>query len=239
MTNQVFPVLYSYRRCPYAMRARLSIFFSGREVEQREIVFWDKPEPMLEASPKGTVPVLILPDGEVIEESWDIMQWALTGHELYPTDERINDWISACDNDFKPHLDDYKYPELCQQSYPDLTSGQGHEKARQGGEVFLQKLENQLQQTVYLLGDELSIVDLALFPFVRQFAHVDKAWWQSADYPAVQAWLEKHLSSDYFAAVMKNRPVWQTGHQPILVNEPELQRKDQFRAKAEGKRIPR
>ncbi|BBP46812.1 glutathione S-transferase [Thiosulfatimonas sediminis] len=239
MTNQVFPILYSYRRCPYAMRARLAIWFAQRQVEQREIVFWDKPESMLQVSPKATVPVLVLPDGEVIEESWEIMQWALMDDALFPQDARIADWIAVCDGDFKMHLDAYKYPELCQQSYPDLMSGQCHEKARQGGEVFLQKLENQLQQSAYLLGNQLSIVDLALFPFVRQFSHVDKAWWNSADYPAVQAWLAMHLASEYFAAVMKNRPVWQVGHQPILVNEPELQRKDQFRAKVEGKAIPR
>jgi glutathione S-transferase len=234
-----FPVLYSYRRCPYAMRARLSIYFSGREVEQREIVFWDKPESMLTASPKGTVPVLVLPDGSVVEESWEIMQWALAEHRLYSQDECVDNWVDACDNRFKRHLDDYKYPELCQESYPDLTPQQGLEKARQGGEGFIQKLESQLSKTAFLLGPELSIADLATFPFVRQFAHVDQAWWQSADYPAVQAWLEMHMDSDYFAAVMKNRPVWESSHQPLLVNEPQLQRKDQFRAKAEGKPIPR
>ena len=237
--NSDYPVLYSYRRCPYAMRARLSIYFSGRAVEQREIVFWDKPLSMLQASPKGTVPVLILENGLVVEESWEIMQWALAEHRLYPQFASIENWIVACDEQFKKHLDDYKYPELCQASYPDITPEQGHKKAQQGGEVFIKKLEAQLSQTTFLLGDDLSIADLSTFPFVRQFAYVDKTWWKSAPYPAVQVWLEKHLQSDYFAAVMKNRPVWQAGHLPIWVDEPELQRKDQFRAKAEGKRIPR
>lgn len=238
MNSVSHPVVYSYKRCPYAMRARLSIYFSGKAVEQREIVFWDKPEPMLVASPKGTVPVLILPDGSVIEESWEIMQWALAKHALYPDDLRINKWIRTCDVEFKPHLDDYKYPELCRERYPDLSPESGQVRARQGGEWFIQQLEKQLQQSEFLLGSRLSIADLAVFPFVRQFAHVDKSWWQDAPYPGVQKWLDGHTNSDYFAAVMKNRPVWEPKHQALWVDEPELQRKDQFRAKAEAKPIP-
>ncbi|QKI88471.1 glutathione S-transferase [Thiomicrorhabdus xiamenensis] len=245
--QNTFPVLYSYRRCPYAMRARLALYFSGIQVEQREIVFWDKPDEMLAASAKGTVPVLLLPDGEVLEESWDIMCWALKDKQgkspLYPQDAQqrqlLDQLIAENDADFKQHLDDYKYPELCQKHYPELSAEEGHFKARAQGEVTLQKLERRLSQSAYLLGAALSVADLAIFPFVRQFAHVDKIWWQRADYPNLKAWLDKQLSSGYFAAVMKNRPVWEAGHLPLWVDEPELKRKDQLRAKAEGKRIPR
>lgn len=223
-----YPILYSYRRCPYAMRARLAIYFSGIAVEQREIVFWDKPEPMLQASPKGTVPVLVLPSGEVVDESWDIMQWALRESDLLPAGSisEIENWIEQNDFEFKSHLDAYKYPE----QFPEIST----EYARKNGEGFLQKLEFALQSSHYLLGDELSIADLAIFPFIRQFAHVDKAWWEAAKYPAVKTWLERHLESDYFKAVMKNRPVWQKGHSALLVHEPELQTKDQLRKKAEA-----
>ncbi|WP_206199096.1 glutathione S-transferase [Thiomicrorhabdus indica] len=230
----IYPILYSYRRCPYAMRSRLAIYFSGVKVEQREIVFWDKPEPMLQASPKGTVPVLVLPEsenlpaGKVIDESWEIMQWALRESDLLPAGQKdqINHWLQQNDFEFKGHLDAYKYPD----DFPEIENKQ----ARQKGEVFLQKLELALQSSSYLLGEELSVVDLAIFPFIRQFAHVDKIWWQSANYPALKTWLNKHLESDYFKAVMKNRPVWQKGHSALLVHEPELQTKDQFRKKAEA-----
>lgn len=225
------PVLYSYRRCPYAMRARLGILFSGRQVEQREIVFWDKPKPMLQASPKGTVPVLVLPEGEVIDESRDILQWALkeSGSALWPESldrqERMNTWIDENDGEFKPLLDGYKYPqdfpERSQQAWRDL------------GSVFLARLEAQLQSHPYLLGAEISMADIALFPFIRQFAHVDRAWFEQVDYPALKRWLNRHLQSDYFSAVMKNRPVWQDGHVPLWVDEPEMRTRDQFRAKAE------
>jgi glutathione S-transferase len=122
------PVLYSYRRCPYAMRARVGLYLSGIQVEQREIVFWDKPEQMLQASPKGTVPVLVLPDGKVIDESRDIIFWALENRanhnlELAPSHllDDINRWIDLNDNDFKEWLDKYKYadrfPEQSQEYY--------------------------------------------------------------------------------------------------------------------------
>ncbi len=217
------PVLYSYRRCPYAMRARLAIYLAHREVEQREIVFWDKPAPMLCASAKGTVPVLILADQSVIDESWDIMKWALQGSEWWLEDSLVFSWVDRNDNEFKTYLDAYKYPESLQD--------QMH--ARDQAEVFLNDVEEALQQQLFLLGDSLSILDLAIFPFVRQFAHVDKDWFFSQDrWSNLQLWLQRHLDSDYFKAVMKNRPVWQPGYQPLWVDEPELMTKDAFRKKA-------
>ncbi|MEA3406048.1 MAG: glutathione S-transferase [Pseudomonadota bacterium] len=227
------PVLYSYRRCPYAMRARIGIYLSGIPVEQREIVFWDKPEPMLQASPKGTVPVLILSDGQVIDESRDILIWAFNQAEqacsdLIPQDSELmlqmNQWIDRNDDEFKIWLDQYKYsdrfPENSQTYY------------RQQGEVFLSAIEQALQAHPYLLGEHLTVADLAIFPFIRQFVNVDKPWFEQADYPNLKSWLACHLQSDYFLNVMKNRPVWQAGHVPLWVHEVALKTKNEFTDKA-------
>ena len=230
------PVLYSYRRCPYAMRARMAIAASGLQVEQREIVFWDKPEEMMEASPKGEVPVLILPNGQVVDESRDIMIWALQkrdplkwqlGSDQVESGMALMD---ACDFEFKEHLDHYKYadrfPEYSQMHY------------RKMGEEFLNRLESILVESqaahsvLALNGSRLSIVDIAIFPFIRQFVNVDKTWFEQGGYPCLQQWLAQHLQSDYFLAIMKNRPVWQTHFQPLWVIESELQTRDQFLTKA-------
>jgi glutathione S-transferase len=229
------PVLYSYRRCPYAMRARMAIVCSGVQVEQREIVFWDKPEPMLQASPKGTVPVLVLPDNSVIDESRDIMFWALqqnkqVAEELLPASnelqEQVNAWIDRNDNEFKEWLDKYKYadrfPENTQQYY------------RQQGESFLKEVEETLGNRGYLVEDKLSVADMALFPFIRQFVNVDKSWFAEADCPQIKNWLSQRLESPVFKAVMKNRPVWQEGHLPLWVDEPSLSTKNEFTAKSLG-----
>lgn len=146
----MYPVLYSYKRCPYAMRARLAIYFSGIAVEQREIVFWDKPSEMLQVSPKGTVPVLVLPNNHVIDESWDIMLWALQeDSQLLPAGKLPEAQVWEDKNQaFKPFLDAYKYPE----QFVEMSQLE----ARQKGEVFLQELEAQLQQSKYLMGETLS-----------------------------------------------------------------------------------
>ncbi|MDX1347142.1 MAG: glutathione S-transferase [Thiomicrorhabdus chilensis] len=227
------PVLYSYRRCPYAMRSRMAIYLAGLQVEQREIVFWDKPEPMLQASPKATVPVLVLEDGCVIEESREIMEWALHKVDVpwvsqqAETLERMNAWIDENDGDFKHWLDRYKYADR----FPE----QSKVYYRQRGERFLAKLEEALQNQSYLIGEQMSMADLAVFPFIRQFANVDKVWFAESGYEAVRAWLHKLLGEDFFAAVMKNRPVWQAIHVALWVNEPDLQTRDQFLAKAESR----
>ena len=225
------PVLYSYRRCPYAMRARIGIYLSGIQVEQREIVFWDKPEVMLQASPKGTVPVLVLSDGQVIDESRDILFWAiqnrLDGEQgLLPARHltEINRWIDENDDFFKLWLDKYKYSDR----FPEQPQSHYREK----GEVFLQSIEQALAKSVYLLGNNLTVADIALFPFVRQFSNVDKKWFAEANYPHLKRWLERHLKADYFLAIMKNRPVWEPGHKALWLDEPDLATKDQFRVKA-------
>lgn len=203
----MLPILYSFRRCPYAMRARLAIHYCAVEVEQRDILLKDKPKAMLEASPKGTVPVLVLANGEVIDESRDIMMWALQQGEdkhglLGDTKQQgeIEDWLDDCDNNFKPELDKYKYwvgyPEASQLEY------------REYAEVFIQKLEDTLQLQNYLLGEILSAADIGIFPFIRQFANVDMEWFQQAPYPKVRQWLEGLVESDEFAVIMKKREIW-------------------------------
>ncbi|BCN92621.1 glutathione S-transferase [Thiomicrorhabdus immobilis] len=239
------PILYSYRRCPYAMRARMAIAFSGVQVEQREIVFWDKPEQMLLASPKGTVPVLILPDGQVIDESRDIMLWALNQDEksyqawLFTENAheqaQINDWIDACDNEFKTHLDHYKYAD----QYPEYSE----EHYRELGCDYLRKLENAIKENSQsdnidseftLINGRITMADIAVFPFVRQFANVNKDWFAHSDFVYLQRWLEKMLALPYFVSIMKNRPVWNPSHNALWVDEPELIYKNQFVAKAEA-----
>ncbi len=234
-----FPILYSYRRCPYAMRARMAIMASGLQVEQREIVFWDKPDEMLDASPKGTVPVLILPDGQVIDESRDIMLWALSQCDalnwlpLVKGDfTEMLSLIDVCDNEFKMHLDHYKYAERFPEALPEVY--------RLRGEVFLQTLEALLAHSfsvsklLALNGQRVSMTDIAVFPFVRQFAHVDKQWFEQSAYRYLKAWLKQHIEAEYFASIMKNRPVWQASHAPLWVSEPNLTRRDQFLVKAQA-----
>ena len=199
------------------MRARLALYYSSCKVEHREVVLRDKPAEMLQASPKGTVPVLVLADGHVIDESLDIMRWALAqtdpdGWLSSLEDSQLqlaNELIAFNDDEFKVHLDHYKYavrfPEQSMETY------------RQQGEVFLQRLEDMLVNTPFLFGDNMSIADAAVFPFVRQFAHVDKPWFDTAPYPHVQDWLNKHLDSALFSAIMKKYPRWCRDDEIIIV----------------------
>ncbi len=226
------PVLWSYRRCPYAMRARMAIYLSGKQVEQREIVFWEKPQPMLEASPKGTVPVLVLPSGEVIDESRDIINWAFADMDIalfsaltdQTLSQKVNKWIDRNDNDFKPWLDKYKYSDRFPEQPPEFY--------RQQGETFLIEIEKALAANSFLLANAMSLADIAVFPFIRQFVNVDKNWFEEAHYPKLKQWLAYMLESDAFKMVMKNRPVWEPVHQALWVHEPDLVTKDQFTAKA-------
>lgn len=200
----MLPILYSYRRCPYAMRARLAINVADITVEIREISLRDKPAHLLQISPKGTVPVLILQNDIVIEQSLDIMFWALQQYD--PQDwldadfGKMQTLITENDTHFKQALDRYKYPER----YPELT--QTH--YRQQGEIFLQRLEVLLNQHIYLLKDTASLADMAIFPFVRQFAAVDLVWFESSKYPKLQSWLNALTHSVLFERVMKKQPTY-------------------------------
>ena len=188
-------VLYSFRRCPYAMRARMALRYSGVPLSIVEVSLKAKPAEMLELSPKGTVPVLVCADGRVIEQSLEIMRWALAQYDpdnwLGPDSAAL---IEENDQVFKVNLDRYKYAIR----YPE----QPMEHYRAQGAVFLQRLEVLLEQTPYLAGDTLSLADIALAPFVRQFAHVDRDWFEQAPYPRLNAWLERFLASELFTAVM-------------------------------------
>ena len=190
--------LYSFRRCPYAMRARMALRYSGVPVEIVEVSLKAKPSEMLAISPKGTVPVLDA-DGQVIDESLEIMRWALAQNDpqgwLLDGDSRIAELIEANDQGFKVDLNCYKYAER----YPE----QPMEVYRAQGAVFLQRLEGLLQDRDYLLADHPSLADIALLPFVRQFAHVDREWFAQTPYPRLQAWLHNFLESDLFTSIMK------------------------------------
>ncbi|GAF52365.1 glutathione S-transferase [Psychrobacter sp. JCM 18900] len=181
--NTSLPRLYSFRRCPYAMRARLGLIFAELPVELREITLKNKPDQMLAISPKGTVPVLQLSDGSVIEESAEIMMWALEKNDPQGLlNEKIsseaNALIAQNDNEFKQWLDRYKYADR----HPEMTQTE----YRQKGEVFLQDLEALLTKNTYLLGNNVTVADIGIMPFVRQFAHVDRNVFYKLPYPKLQ-----------------------------------------------------
>jgi len=210
-----FPTLYSFRRCPYAMRARLALLYAGQRCELREVLLRDKPAEMLALSPKGTVPVLHLADGAVIDQSYDIVKWAISQHDpqnwrahLDQTDLLVRD----NDGPFKSALDKYKYASR----FPDRPP----ESYRAEGEFFLRKLDQMLRGQPFLLGDRQTVADIVLFPFVRQFAHVDRDWFFSTPYARLQQWLRRHLDSGDFKAVMKKYPQWREGNDRIFFPEP-------------------
>ncbi|QTD31021.1 glutathione S-transferase [Pseudomonas fluorescens] len=190
--------LYSFRRCPYAMRARMALRYSGVPVEIVEVSLKAKPAEMLAISPKGTVPVLDA-GGQVIDESLEIMRWALAQNDpdnwLLGGDSRIAELIEANDQVFKVHLNRYKYAER----YPE----QPMEVYRAEGALFLQQLDELLEGRDYLLTGHPSLADIALLPFVRQFAHVDRDWFAQTPYVRLQAWLQRFLESELFTGIMK------------------------------------
>ncbi len=201
-----YPRLYSFRRCPYAMRARLGLLFAGRQVELREITLKNKPPQMLAISPKGTVPVLQLLDGTVIEESREIMTWALTQQDAQgllaaQTLPQANALIDKNDNEFKYWLDRYKYADR----HLDMSQAE----YRQRGEVFLQMLEALLIKNSYLLGESITIADIGIMPFVRQFAHVNRKVFYDLPYPNLQRWLQDWLSHPLFLQAMTKFAPWQ------------------------------
>ena len=201
MNKPDLPILYTFRRCPYAIRARMAILYSGVTVELREVVLRDKPRSMLEYSKKGTVPVLILSSGEVIDESWDVMNWALSqddpDHWKTCSD---NSLVEENDSVFKQYLDQYKYADR----HPEHPA----EYYRDQCEEFLQKLERKLSVQNFLKGDRITDIDIAIFPFIRQFAFVDKAWFDQSPYPHTQEWLNYFLESDLFLNVMIKYSPW-------------------------------
>ncbi|MBK19361.1 MAG: glutathione S-transferase [Rhodospirillaceae bacterium] len=203
-----YPVLYSFRRCPYAMRARMALMKSGTVCELREVVLRDKPSEMIELSAKGTVPVLQLQGGEILDESLDVMRWALAANDpdsWLEANADLDALLDQLDGEFKDNLDRYKYfvrfPEHSQSYY------------REQGEKFLAELENRLaaNEGKGLSAPRTTFADIAVFPFVRQFAFVDKAWFDVAPYTLLRAWFNRHLEGDLFLSVMKKYPAWKTG----------------------------
>ena len=208
-----FHRLYSFRRCPYAMRTRLGLLFAEMKVELREITLKNKPAQMLAISPKGTVPVLQLLDGTVIEESLEIMVWALEQQDpqgLLDAEvlQQATALIEQNDNEFKHWLDRYKYAdrhlEMTQTEY------------RQRGEAFLQVLEELLTKNSFLLGGNATIADVGIMPFIRQFAHVDRDVFYSLPYPNLQLWLQHWLEHPYFIQAMAKFQPWQEGDDVVI-----------------------
>ncbi|GJL75251.1 glutathione S-transferase [Nitrosomonas sp.] len=196
------PLLYTFRRCPYAIRARIAIRVSGIEVDMQEVKLRDKPAELLACSPKGTVPVLQLTDGWVIDESLDIMLWALSINDPeqwldHPNglSDKAMALITQNDGPFKKALDYYKYavrfPEHSEQYY------------REQAEFHLLDLDARLRQGDYLMGNRLTFPDMAIFPFIRQFANVDKDWFYASQYTRLIQWLDARISSGLFTAVMQ------------------------------------
>ena len=187
------------------MRARLSLAYSGISYIHREILLKNRPDELYMISPKGTVPVLLLPDGTIIEESLDIMLWSLSEAWL------VGDWkdlIEVNDGDFKYHLDRYKYNNR----YENVLSSEEH---REHAVSILKTYDERLSKQAYLCGDTISLADLALSPFVRQFANTDRAWFDQLPLPQLLKWLEGILESDLFKACMVKHKQWQDGDEPI------------------------
>jgi len=210
------PILYSFRRCPYAMRARMALWVAGVAVELREVKLADKPPQLAQTSAKATVPVMALPDGTVLDESIQVMRWALERADpegwLAGDDAAL---VARNDGPFKRHLDRYKYPTR----YPDEANGDEdmfRYDHRAHGLAFVQELNRRLADTKQLCGATRTLTDIALFPFVRQFANTDRDWFDAQDVPHVLLWLEAHLASDLFKAIMPKFTPWKAGDEPTV-----------------------
>ncbi len=210
-----YPILYSFRRCPYAMRSRLALVASGQVCELREVVLRDKPQEMLGASAKGTVPVLIDCEGKVLDESLDIMRWTLERHDpegwLLPEQGSLDGMlalIAQFDEGFKYHLDRYKYTGR----YP----GADAQVHLAEGAQYLEQLNTQLSATQYLFGNRVALADMAIAPFVRQFALADLDWFNSQPWPNLQVWLAKWLNSDLYSRIMQKYPQWTPGRAGVM-----------------------
>ena len=207
------PILYSFRRCPYAMRARLALMASGTLCELREVKLSAKPAALLQASPKATVPVLVN-GAAVIAESLDIMRWSLGRRDpdgwLSRDDPTL---VAANDGPFKCDLDGYKYP---------ARAGNQAASHRDAGMKFLARLDARLADQAQLCGAAPGLADMAILPFVRQFAAIDRAWFAAQPLPHLQRWLSGHLNSGLFAAIMTKYPPWRLGDAPVLFGNEQI-----------------
>ncbi len=204
------PVFYSFRRCPYAMRARLALCSAGVLIELREVILRDKPTEFLAASPSATVPCLQTGES-VIDESLDIMLWALRSSDPESWLDMPEDGqalIEDCDGPFKTALDRYKYN--ARHEDVDIAA------ERDAAGLFLYRLEAMLADGEWLCGPEPRLADMAILPFIRQFAHVDLSWFTAQPWPGVIRWCEAFKSSTRFLEIMKKYPQWQAGDAPVI-----------------------
>ena len=198
------PVLYSFRRCPYAMRARLAVASSGVSVELREVLLRDKAGAFLEASPKGTVPVLVA--DQVVEESIEVMDWALAQSDpegLLYAGGAARQLVERCEVEFKGHLDRFKYAVR----YEDVDP----EAERTLASVYLCELDGMLADCAFLFGDQIGFADIGIAPFVRQFANTDRAWFNDQDWVNLRGWRVQFVDSARFGAIMTKYPKWEEG----------------------------
>ena len=207
------PILYSFRRCPYAMRARMAIHISDQRCELREVLLRDKPPSMLEYSAKGTVPVLILQDGKVIDESLDVIDWALNLND--PDDwqrsknkEKTKELIKINDGEFKYHLDRYKYSKRYDNEDPEFH--------RKKCLKFIESINNELNNSKYIFDDNISYADIVLLPFIRQFRIADIEWFDSLPYDNLKKWLSSFLGSSLLNSIMKKYDLWKEGDKSIV-----------------------
>lgn len=204
------PIFYSFRRCPYAMRARMALSVSAQTYVIREVSLRDKPAALLAASPKATIPVLVLPDGRVLDESLDIMRWALAQHDpknWLAAGDSMFEVIACNDGPFKFHLDRMKYANRYADSQPAVHRAEAIK--------WLALLEARLADHNYLFGSTSSLADVAIFPFVRQFAHADAAAFADLPFPGLQLWLSGWEASVLFQSVMAKYRVWQPGDEDV------------------------
>ena len=207
------PILYSFRRCPYAMRARMAIHISGQKCELREVLLRDKPPSMIEYSAKGTVPVLILQDGKVIDESLDVIDWALNLND--PDDwqrskdtKKTKELIKINDVEFKYHLDRYKYSKRYDNEDPEFH--------RKKCLKFIESVNNELNNSKYIFDDNISYADIVLLPFIRQFRIADMEWFDSLPYDNLKKWLSSFLDSSLLDSIMKKYDLWKEGDKSIV-----------------------
>ena len=207
------PILYSFRRCPYAMRARMAIHISDQRCELREVLLRDKPPSMLEYSAKGTVPVLILQDGKIIDESLDVIDWALNLND--PDDwqrskdkEKTKELIKINDGEFKYHLDRYKYSKRYDNEDPEFH--------RKKCLKFIESINNELNNSEYIFDDNISYADIVLLPFIRQFRIADIEWFDSLPYDNLKKWLSSFLGSSLLNSIMKKYDLWKEGDKSIV-----------------------
>jgi len=192
------------------MRVRMVLYYVGIQCELREIALKDKPAALLELSPKGTVPVLLLTDGRVIDESLDIMDWALSADDawMHPDRETMFSLIEENDEKFKYHLDRYKYPQrFVEEASAEDTDVDGMHHFHAAC-LFLARLEEKLEQAPYLFGDRPCMADVAIFPFVRQFAAVERSRFELLPFKHLQRWLNAWLADAAFQQIMVKRNFW-------------------------------